>query len=240
MKKLLLATLIAAGAMNAQAEDITFAMAPGYPPFELMSEKGEVIGFDVDLANALCQELNATCKFSYQSFDSLIPGIKLKKFDAIISAMDITETRAKQVSFSDPYYANSASFISVKGKSDLNTAKVVAVQNGTTFQQYITQQAKQYDTKSYAVLSQSILDLQNGRVDVIFGDTAVLTEWVKKDPSLQFVGEKITDQKYFGNGFGIAVNKGNDPLLEKLNKGLATIKQNGEYQKIYDKWLSVK
>ncbi|OOF70207.1 transporter substrate-binding domain-containing protein [Rodentibacter caecimuris] len=240
MKRLLLATLIATSALNSQAEEITFAMAPGYPPFEFISEKGDVIGFDVDLANVLCQELNVTCNFSHQSFDSLIPGIKLKKFDAIISAMDITEARAKQVAFTVPYYANSASFISVKNKTDLNSAKVVAVQNGTTFQQYITQQTKQYDTKSYAVLSQSILDLQNGRVDVIFGDTAVLTEWVKKDPMLQFVGEKVTDPKYFGNGFGIAVSKSNVELLEKLNKGLAKIKQNGEYQKIYDKWLSIK
>lgn len=118
MKKLLLTALLASTALAVNAKEITFAMEPSYPPFELTNEKGEIIGFDVDIANAICKEIQATCHFKGQAFDSLITGLRSKHFDAAISAIDITEARAKQVSFSDPYYDSSSSFISVKGKVD--------------------------------------------------------------------------------------------------------------------------
>ena len=240
MKKLLLTALLAGTAFAAQAKDITFAMEPSYPPFELTNEKGEIIGFDVDVANAICKEIQATCHFKSQAFDTLIPSLKAKRFDAAISAIDITEARAKQVSFSDPYYDSSASFIGVKGKADLAAAKNVGVQNGTTYQQYVVAEAKQYTPKSYASLQDAILDLKNGRIDVIFGDTAVLADMLTKQADLAFVGDKVDNKKYFGNGLGIAVNKGSKELLADLNKGLAAIKANGEYQKIYDKWMTAK
>ncbi|CAM3792677.1 lysine/arginine/ornithine ABC transporter substrate-binding protein [Avibacterium avium] len=239
MKKLLLATLLASSAAMAQAQDITFAMEPSYPPFELTNEKGEIVGFDVDIANAICKEIEATCHFKSQAFDALIPSlIKGRGFDAAISAIDITEARAKQVAFSQPYYESSASFIAVKGKADLATAKTVGVQNGTTYQQYANAEAKQYTAKSYASLQDAILDLKNGRIDLIFGDTDVLRDMFEKNPELTFVGERVTDKRYFNNGLGIAVNKSNTALVESLNKGIEAIKANGEYQKIYDKWMT--
>lgn len=240
MKKLLLATLLATSAV-ANAQTITFAMEPSYPPFELTNEKGEIIGFDVDIANAICKEIQATCHFKSQSFDSLIPSLIKGRggFDAAISAIDITEARAKQVDFSDAYYESSASFIAVKDKiTDLAQAKKVGVQNGTTYQQYVNAEAKQYVASSYASLQDAILDLKNGRIDIIFGDTDVLRDMFSKNPELAFIGEKVTDKRYFNNGLGIAVKKSNKALVESLNKGIAAIKQNGEYQKIYDKWMT--
>ncbi|PJG84562.1 lysine/arginine/ornithine ABC transporter substrate-binding protein [Conservatibacter flavescens] len=238
-KTLLLTALFASTTFAAHAQDITFAMEPSYPPFELTNEKGEIIGFDVDIANAICKEIQATCKFKSQSFDSLIQELKLKRIDAAISAIDITEARAKQVAFSDPYYDSSASFVAVKGKiKSLDEAKNVGVQNGTTFQQYVVAEAKQYAPKAYASLQDAILDIKNGRIDIIFGDTAVLADMLSKEDSLTFIGDKVDNKKYFGNGLGIAVNKGNKKLVEDLNKGLAAIKSNGEYQKIYDKWMT--
>lgn len=241
MKKLLITSIIAMSTNVAFAgETITFAMEPTYPPFELTNEKGEVIGFEVDLAKAICAELKAECQFKKQSFDSLIAGLKFKRFDAIISAMDITPERSKQVLFSAPYYDSSASFIAVKGKADLASAKNIGVQNGTTFQQYISKNAKQYAMKPYATLQSAILDLQNGRIDIVFGDTAVLSDALKKYNDLQFVGDKVTDKAYFGNGFGIAVNKSNQTLLDKINSTLATIKSNGKYEQIYKAWMDGK
>lgn len=239
MKKLAILTALLASNV-AFAQDITFAAEPSYPPFENTNEKGEIIGFDVDVAHAICKEIQANCHFISQSFDSLIPSLKAKKFDAAMSAIDITEARAKQVSFSDPYYDSSASFVTLKDKTDLSKVKTVGVQNGTTFQQYMVAEGKQYEAKPYASLQGAILDLKNGRIDMIFGDTAVLAEWMKTDNSLSFAGEKVTNHKYFGNGLGIAVNKGNKQLVADLNSGLAVIKANGEYQKIYDKWMSAK
>ncbi|EHK90393.1 lysine/arginine/ornithine ABC transporter substrate-binding protein [Aggregatibacter actinomycetemcomitans] len=238
MKKLLLSAILFGSALAANAQDLTFAMEPSYPPFESTNEKGEIIGFDVDIANAICKEIQATCHFKGGAFDSLITNLRSKRFDAAISAMDITEARAKQVLFSDSYYDSTASYVALKGKVTLDSAKNVGVQNGTTFQQYTVAETKQYASKSYASLQDAILDLKNGRIDIIFGDTAVLADMISKEPEIQFVGDKVTNKKYFGNGLGIAMNKANKELAESLNKGLAAIKANGEYQKIYDKWMT--
>ncbi|OOF89671.1 arginine ABC transporter substrate-binding protein [Rodentibacter ratti] len=238
MKKLLLSAVLLGSAAMANAQEITFAMEPSYPPFEFTNEKGEIIGFDVDVANAICKEIQATCKFKGESFDALISNLKAKRFDAAISAMDITESRSKQVLFSDAYYDSTASYVAFKGKATLETAKNIGVQNGTTFQQYTVAETKQYSPKAYTSLQDAILDLKNGRIDIIFGDTAVLADMINKEPEIQFVGDKVTNKKYFGNGLGIAMNKSNKALAESLNKGLAAIKANGEYQKIYDKWMT--
>ena len=238
MKKLILSAVLLSSAAVVNAQDITFAMEPSYPPFEFTNEKGDIVGFDVDVANAICKEIQATCKFKGESFDALIPNLKAKRFDAAISAMDITETRAKQVLFSDAYYDSTASYVTLKGKATLDTAKNIGVQNGTTFQQYTIAETKQYAPKAYASLQDAILDLKNGRIDIIFGDTAVLADMIDKEPEIQFVGDKVTNKKYFGNGLGIAMNKSSKELAENLNKGLRAIKANGEYQKIYDKWMT--
>lgn len=240
MKKLLLASLFAFSAVVANADTITFATEPTYPPFENTNEKGQIVGFDIDIANAICAKLDAKCEFKNQPFDSLIQGLKTKRYDAAISAIDITPAREKQVTFSQPYYDSSASFVAFKKGVTLENAKNVGVQNGSTFQQYITSKAKQYSAKPYASLQNAILDLKNGRVDIIFGDTAVLADWIKNDPNVYFVGDKVMDPAYFGNGLGIAVNKKNQALVEKFNKALAEIKADGQYQQIYDKWMSGK
>ena len=238
MKKTLLTAILLGASVVASAQELTFAMEPSYPPFETTNEKGEIIGFDVDVANAICKEIQATCKFKGEAFDALIPNLKAKRFDASISAIDITDARAKQVLFSDAYYDSTASYVTLKGKATLESAKNVGVQNGTTFQQYTVAETKQYTTKAYASLQSAILDLKSGRIDMIFGDTAVLADMISKEPEMQFVGEKVANKKYFGNGLGIAMNKSNKELAEQLNKGLAAIKANGEYQKIYDKWMT--
>ena len=239
MKKTLLTTLLLSAAVSAQAQDIKFAMEPSYPPFEMTNEKGEIIGFDVDVANAICKEIQANCTFQSQPFDGLIQGLKQKRFDATISGMGITEARKKQVLFSDPYFASSAAFIAKKG-TDFANVKTIGVQNGTTYQNYVAKEKPDYTMKSYASYQEAILDIQNGRIDAIFGDVPVLVDMITKTPELAFVGEKIDNPAYFGNGLGIAANLKNQALIDQLNKGLATIKANGEYQKIYDKWMTVK
>ena len=238
MKKTLLTAILLGASAAASAQELTFAMEPSYPPFETTNEKGEIIGFDVDVANAICKEIQATCKFKGEAFDALIPNLKAKRFDASISAIDITDARAKQVLFSDAYYDSTASYVTLKGKATLESAKNVGVQNGTTFQQYTVAETKQYTTKAYASLQSAILDLKSGRIDMIFGDTAVLADMISKEPEMQFIGDKVANKKYFGNGLGIAMHKSNKELAEQLNKGLAAIKANGEYQKIYDKWMT--
>ena len=202
MKKLVLAALLASFTFGASAaEKINFGVSATYPPFESIGANNEIVGFDIDLAKALCKQMQAECTFTNHAFDSLIPSLKFRKYDAVISGMDITPERSKQVSFTTPYYENSAVVI-----------------------------AKKDTYKTFA-------DLKNGRIDGVFGDTAVVNEWLKTNPQLGVATEKVTDPQYFGTGLGIAVRPDNKALLEKLNNALAAIKADGTYQKINDQWF---
>lgn len=241
MKKILLASLIGLASFNAAAqEEIKFAMEATYAPFEYMDENNQIQGFDVDLANAICEEMKATCTFHNQAFDSLIPALKFKRYDAAISAMDITEARLQQVNFSDAYYDNSAAFISIEGKVADQAAlegKRIGVQNGSTHQSFLLEQMTGVTAVPYSSYQDAFIDMKNGRIDSVFGDTAVVAEWFKKQDNLTYVGEQVTNQEYFGNGFGIAVNKSNPELVAQLNTALAAVKANGEYDKIFNKYF---
>ena len=241
MKKVVLAALLAGLSLSASAaQTIRFATEASYPPFEFVDADNKIQGFDVDLANALCKEMATTCTFTNQAFDSLIPSLKFRRFDAVMAGMDITPEREKQVLFSQPYYDNSALFIAQKDKvasADALKGKRVGVQNGTTHQKYLTDQHSDITTVPYDSYQNAILDLKNGRIDAVFGDTAVVNEWLKQNPNLAPVGEKVTDKGYFGTGLGIAVRMGNTELQSQFNAALEKVKADGTYQTIYSKWF---
>ncbi|MCF7352610.1 arginine ABC transporter substrate-binding protein [Vibrio sp. CK2-1] len=244
MKKILLASLIGLASTHAMAQDeIKFATEATYAPFEYMDDNSEIQGFDIDLANALCEEMQVKCTFHNQAFDSLIPALKFKRYDAAISAMDITEARLKQVNFTNAYYENAAAFVSAEGKIADQAGlegKRVGVQNGSTHQSYLVDQMPGVTAVPYASYQDAFIDMQNGRIDSVFGDTAVVAEWFKKEDGLAYVGEPVTNKQYFGNGFGIAVNKDNQELVDQLNAALEKVKQNGEYKAIFDKYFASK
>lgn len=241
MKKVLIAALLASMSFGATAgQTLRFATEASYPPFESVDANNQIVGFDIDLANALCKEIDATCTFSNQAFDSLIPGLKFRRFDAIMAGIDITPDREKQVLFTTPYYENSALFVGQQGKfSDIAQlkGKKVGVQNGTTHQKFINDRYPEITTVPYDSYQNAKLDLQNGRIDAVFGDTAVVTEWLKSNPKLAEIGNKVTDKDYFGTGVGIALRQGNSELQQKFNSALEKVKKDGTYQAIYNKWF---
>ncbi len=241
MKKYLLAAALAAVAFNASAaEKIRFASSATYPPFESLDANNQIVGFDMDLAKALCKQMQAECTFTNQAFDSLIPALKFRKYDAVISGMDITPERSKQVTFTNPYYANSALVVAKKGaytSFDELKGKRIGMENGTTHQKYLQEKHPEVKTVAYDSYQTAIIDLKSGRLDGVFGDTAVVNEWLKTNPQLGPATEKVTDPQYFGTGLGIAVRPDNKALLEKLNNALAAIKADGTYQKISDQWF---
>ncbi|NLS56482.1 arginine ABC transporter substrate-binding protein [Hafnia alvei] len=241
MKKLMVCALLAGMSATATAaETIRFASSATYPPFESMDSNNQIVGFDMDLAKALCKQMQATCTFTNQAFDSLIPALKFKRYDAVISGMDITPERQKQVTFTQPYYANSAIIIADKGKyktfADMKGLRV-GMENGTTHQKYLQDKHPEIKTVAYDSYQNAILDLKSGRLDGVFGDTAVVNEWLKNNPNLAAVGDHVTDAQYFGTGLGIAVRPENTALLAQLNKALDDIKANGTYKKINDQWF---
>ncbi|WP_127958002.1 arginine ABC transporter substrate-binding protein [Serratia microhaemolytica] len=241
MKKVLIATLLAGITMNTlAAEQIRFASSATYPPFEFLDANNQLAGFDIDLAKALCKQMKANCTFTNQAFDSLIAALKFKRYDAVISGMDITPERSKQVAFTQPYYANSAVVVAYKGKfnslADLQ-GKKVGMENGTTHQKYLQDKYPDIKAVSYDSYQNALLELSNGRIEGVFGDTAAVNEWLKVHPQLTMVGEPVADAQYFGSGLGIAVRLDNKALLKKLNTALAAIKADGTYDAINNKWF---
>ncbi|MGI9278765.1 MAG: lysine/arginine/ornithine ABC transporter substrate-binding protein [Endozoicomonas sp.] len=250
MKKIF-ASILAASALTVAtfqaqaAETIRFATEATYPPFEFVGKDNQLEGFDIDLANAICSELKAECSFSNQPFDSLIPSLKFRRFDAVISGMDITPDRLKQVDFSSPYYENSAIFVADKNKEltsiESLKGKSVGVQNGSTHQQYVIDKLESQGVKvrPYDTFQNAFLDMTSGRVDAVFADTAVAKEWLTERGKGQYaqVGPEIKDADYFGIGYGIAVRK-QDELKKKFDAALSKLKENGTYQKIYDKYFN--
>lgn len=241
MKKLIIAAVLAGISVSASAaETIRFATEASYPPFEFIGAGSKIQGFDIDLANALCEAIQADCTFTNQAFDSLIPSLKFKRFDAVMAGIDITSEREKQVLFTKPYYDNSALFVAQKDKvADVAAlkGKKVGVQNGTTHQKYLTDKLPEITTVPYDSYQNAILDLKTGRVDAVFGDSAVVNEWLKQNALLARVGDRVTDKDYFGTGLGIAVRLKNTELQGKFNAALDKIKQDGTYETIYKKWF---
>lgn len=241
MKTLLLAAMLATAAFSAAAADkISFGSSATYPPFESLDASNQIVGFDIDLAKALCKQMQADCTFTNHAFDSLIPSLKFRKYDAVISGMDITPERSRQVAFTNPYYANSAVVIAKKGaftSLDELKGKRIGMENGTTHQKYLLDLHPEIKTVSYDSYQNAIIDLKNGRLDGVFGDTAVVNEWLKTNPQLGTVGEHVTDPQYFGTGLGIAVRPDNQALLKKLNDALAAIKADGTYKEISSRWF---
>jgi arginine transport system substrate-binding protein len=241
MKKLILAATLASLALSAQAADkIRFAASATYPPFESLNRENQLVGFDIDLAKALCQQMKADCTFTNNAFDSLIPSLKFRRYDAVISGMDITAERSKQVDFTQPYYANSAIVIARKGQfSDFAAlkGKRLGVENGTTHQKYLQEKHPEVTVVAYDSYQNAILDMKNGRLDGVFGDSAVVNQWLKTNSDLATVGEHVTDADYFGTGLGIAVRKGNTELRDRFNHALAELKASGRWQQINQQWF---
>lgn len=240
------ATALTMSVTQAQAADtIKFATEATYPPFEFVGDNNEIQGFDIDLANAICKEIKAECTFSNQPFDSLIPSLKFRRFDAVISGMDITPERLKQIDFSQPYYENSAIFVAGKNKGFKSIeelkGKSIGVQNGSTHQSYVIDKLEKQGVKvrPYDTFQNAFLDMTSGRVDAVFADTAVAKEWLAERGESQYgqVGAEIKDPDYFGVGYGIATRK-NDELKKKFDTALNTLKANGTYQKIHDKYFA--
>lgn len=227
---------------------IRFGMEATYPPFEYVDESGQIRGYDVDIANALCGQMNAKCEFGIQSFGSLIPNLKLGKFDALISAVSITPARAKQVDFTPSYYELTGSFVAETKHNysldDISTkVKVIGAQTGSTFEQHLLDNYKgKISVRSYASIQDAFLDLKAKRIDMVLADTPIAIAFLKENNNAKeygIVDKPIVDHASFGSGYGIAVRKGNPVFLKELNNALETIKANGTYEAITKKYFSV-
>ena len=250
MKKLgLLITLFALAVNVAQAKEwkqIRFGVEGAYPPFSKTEADGSVTGFDIDIANALCAQMQAKCILVKQDWDGIIPALLGRKFDAIIATMDITAERKKKVAFTDKYQQIPARFVALKGtdyqaSEAFMDGKKIGVQRATTMDLYISDNFPSAKIKRYGSADEAYLDLKAGRLNYVMADSAAIVDGLLSKAGgdkFEFVGPKLTDSKWFGEGAGIAVRKQNKDLVKQLNLAIAAIRADGTYKKIQDKYFT--
>ncbi|GAB3680415.1 transporter substrate-binding domain-containing protein [Salinisphaera aquimarina] len=253
MKKLITTTLIGAalcataGTAAARGDNVRIGTNVPYVPMEYQNPDGSLTGFDIDLGNALCKQAKLECSWTEQSWNGIIPGLKARKFDAIMSSMTITKERSKQLLFSDPYIVPPSAWF-VPDDSDIDAptkaslkGKDIGVQRGTVQDDYVTDMFGDEATiKRYANADDVIVDMDTGRLDAAFFDfpTGLSGLLEPEDKNYKTIGKKLTEpKKYFGDGFGIAFRQRDKDLAAKFNKALAELKEDGTYDKIYDKYF---
>ncbi|HZS84149.1 MAG TPA: ABC transporter substrate-binding protein [Stellaceae bacterium] len=238
--------LIHAGPASAQAmKKVRIATEGAYEPFNYKDANGQLQGFDVDIAKALCAKAKFDCEIVAQDWDGIIPGLLARKYDAIVASMSITEERKKKVAFTDKYYQTPARFIVKKGsgieisKEGLK-GKTIGAQRATIHANYLDQNYKDVATiKLYDTQENANLDIAAGRLDAILADSVVLLEGFLKKPegkNFEFAGPELRGG-VFGEGAGIAVRKEDNQLREAFNKALKEIRSDGTYKKINDKYF---
>ncbi|BEH15896.1 transporter substrate-binding domain-containing protein [Marinobacter shengliensis] len=245
MKKLIVAASCAlamiAGTAQSQDRNLRIAFDIPYEPFEYRDENGELTGFEVELATAMCEELNANCEFVIQAWDGMIPGLLARKFDLIMSSMSITPERAERVLFSEPYYITPGGWF---GPESFNTdvtdmdamkGKNIGVQRGTTMDTYVTENmGGVVSIKRYTTAEDMVLDLEGQRLDAVFVDYPVGEQTILNREGYKEVGESVK----LGDGVGVAMRKRDTQLAEDINAALKKLKEDGTYDAIMEKYFS--
>lgn len=208
-----------------------------YPPMEFRDEKGEIVGFDIDLGRAIAEELGVEAVFIDTAWDGIFPALDAGKFDIIISSTSITEERLKSKEMSDPYYVTSQAIAvrkdndTIKGPGDLR-GKVVAVQIGTTGDLAVSEM-EGVTVKRFDTIDKAYIEVLNGRADAVVNDLSEVAYRMQMLPDMKIVATfREGEEKY-----GVTMRKGDVELLAAINEALRKIKESGKYDEIYKKWF---
>lgn len=239
------AALLTLGVAQAQEKTLKIGTEGAYPPFNNLTADGKLVGFDIDIAQALCDEMKVKCEFVAQDWDGIIPALQANKFDAIIASMSITPERMKQVDFTHKYYNTPPAIAApkdtdIKGvtKEDL-AGKTIGVQGSTTHFNYSSKTYTDSTVKPYPTAQEYQLDLQNGRLDAVNDDIVVLSQWLDTPDGAccKLVGTIKPVPEIHGEGAGIAIRKGETELANQFNAAIDAIRANGKYQEINAKYF---
>lgn len=253
MKKTVLALSLMLGISSASSafaalpQTVRIGTDATYAPFSSKDAKGDFVGFDIDLGNEMCKRMQVKCTWVGIDFDSLIPSLKAKKIDAIISSLSITEKRQQEIGFSDKLYAADSRLIAAKGSPIVPTldslkGKHVGVLQGSTQETYANEnwRSKGIDVVAYQNQDLIYSDLSAGRLDAAFQDEVAASEGFLKQPAgkgYAFAGPSVKDKKYFGDGTGVGLRKDDTELKAAFDKALDGLRKDGTYDKMAKKYF---
>ena len=227
---------------------IRFLTETDYPPFNFTGPDGNPAGFNVDLARLLCEEIKVTCTVQMRRFETLLDAISSNRGDAIIASLAVTPQLRARLDFTDPYYRAPARFVSRRDavmaevRPEYLEGKKVGVIAGSSHEAYLKAMFTDAELHSYPNDEALRLALRRGEVDFIFGDAISLAFWINGTDSGEccaFSGGPFVESRYFGEGIGIAVRKGNDVLRQALNWALFRLWEKGRYTDLWLRYFSV-
>lgn len=244
---LLTLVVLPLAALAQEPQVIRFGVDPSYPPMESKAPDGSLQGFDIELGNAICATLHEKCVWVEQSFDGMIPALKARKFDAILSAMSATEVRRQQIDFTDRVYNSPSALIARAGSTLRPTAqglqgKRVGVVQGSTQEAYARQEWAPHGVTivAYQTQDQIYQDVATGRLDAAFQAAVQADYGFLKTPlgkGYAVAGDVVKDPRLTGNGVAIGIRKGDTALEARINDAISTIRKNGTYQQIAAKYF---
>lgn len=249
--RLVVALAIAAiiGVADGSADDrpqLRIATEGAYPPFNSRTPQGELVGFDIDMAKALCAHMKMECVFVEQDWDGMIPGLIANRYDAIIASMAITEERKRKVAFSGKYYATRPALV-VRRDSGIETAtdadlagRALGAQSGTTHANYVEAKFPSARLKLYPIPLAYQEELVNGRLEAAIDDQILLQSWIDDEAPAccKALIRLPVDTAINGEGIGIAVRKTSSDLKAGFDEAIAAIRADGTYKRINDTYFS--
>lgn len=213
-----------------------------YAPFEYVDTNGNIVGFDIEVMNAIAEAANLEVEYKNTAWDGIFLTVQNGERDALISAITITEERAKKMDFSEPYF-EATQLIAVPKDSDvtkfedLKNDYKIGVQNGTTGDEAVSDLIGRTNGNiaRFETTPLALKELENGGVEAVVADNAVVLEYIKNNPDANF--KSVSDDNFPKEYYGIAVKKGNTELLDRINAGLKEIQENGTYDEIFNKYF---
>lgn len=222
---------------------IRFLTETDYPPFNFTGPDGNPAGFNVDLARLLCEEIKISCTVQMRRFETLVESINANRGDAVIASIAITPEMRGKLDFTDPYYRTPARFVSLRDaampevRPEYLEGRKVGVLAGSAHAAYLKLLFTDAVVQEYPNGDAMRSALRRGDVDLIFGDAVSLAFWLNGTDSqacCAFSGGPFLEGKFFGEGIGIGVRKGNDTLRQALNWALFRVWERGKFT---DLWL---
>jgi polar amino acid transport system substrate-binding protein len=229
-------------------KQIRFLTEDDYPPFNFLVADGQLAGFNVDLARAICGELELPCTIQRRSWDLLIPSLDDNSGDAVVAALAINEETRKKVDFTAPYFLTPGRFATLSDTTlsaatpesiDDRKVAVIAGSRHEAFLETFYPHAERVALETHALARNA---LKKGKVAAYFGDAIGLSFWLngaEADGCCSFKDGPFTDPRYFGEGLGIAVKKGNEPLRRALDYALARLDRRGVFAELYLKYFPI-
>ncbi len=227
---------------------IRFVSEVDYPPFNYAAADGNPAGFNIELARMICEELKVDCTVQMRRFDTLIDALNENKADAVIASIAVSPETRKRVDFSDPYYRPVARFAAqrdaIKGPVTPENleGKTIAVVAGTAHEAYLKALFTGAQVKAYSTAEEARAALQRREADLLFGNGFSLAFWLNGTESANccaFAGGPFVESRFFGEGIGIAVKKGNDVLRQAINWALFRLWEKGKFADLWLKYFPI-